>query len=301
MQDWRKAGQDTIIAELDNRKLSGFSKSAIVQENLEAIVVLKNGLVDEICTAGSIQTLNIWESIKNWIGIKPNLQVFFLDITPRTLEFWLEDPAKSQDKSLGQSFGMPALTSDGQLISAQVNLTISVDMKRPDLLLRALHGNKLFTIDDLRELIRDELLGKVLTPALSKRTAKELRGNAELLEEFYQEVVIQLNNTLSGYGLKLDTSQFYINWGLTQEEADKIERKRREAEIKQAEHEKELEKILSDNNEDINLDDSKSSSGINIGRDFNYSENNGISGISISLIVAIVFIGIIATFFLLRG
>mgnify|MGYP001407860126 CR=1 FL=1 len=301
MQDWRKAGQDTIIAELDNRKLSGFSKSAIVQENLEAIVVLKNGLVDEICTAGSIQTLNIWESIKNWIGIKPNLQVFFLDITPRTLEFWLEDPAKSQDKSSGQSFGMPALTSDGQLISAQVNLTISVDMKRPDLLLRALHGNKLFTIDDLRELIRDELLGKVLTPALSKRTAKELRGNAELLEEFYQEVVIQLNNTLSGYGLKLDTSQFYINWGLTQEEADKIERKRREAEIKQAEHEKELEKILSDNNEDINLDDSKSSSGINIGRDFNYSENNGISGISISLIVAIVFIGIIATFFLLRG
>ena len=57
MQDWRKAGQDTIIAELDNKKLSGFSKSAIVQENLEAIVVLKNGLVDEICTAGSIQTL----------------------------------------------------------------------------------------------------------------------------------------------------------------------------------------------------------------------------------------------------
>tara|TARA_Y100000814_G_C12345318_1_gene405469 strand:+ start:1279 stop:2178 length:900 start_codon:yes stop_codon:yes gene_type:complete len=298
MKDWRSAGPDTIAVEVNHNQLQGFNKTGIVKENLEAIVVLKEGLVDKICTAGSIQTLNIWESIKNWAGIKPNLNIFFLDITPRTLEFWLEDPAIPRDTSSGESFGMPVLTSDGQLISAQVNLTVSIDIERPDLLLRALHGSKLFTINDLRKLIRDELLAKVITPALAKRTAEELRGNHELLEEFYQEVVLQLSNTLTGYGLKLDTSQFSINWGLTQEEAIKIEDRRREAEIKQAKHQKELERILVENNKDINADNTPFSPNIQIGRDFNYSENNGLSGIWISLIVATIFIGIIAMMFL---
>ena len=304
MKDWRAAGQDTVVAEIRHKDLAGFNKTGIAQENSEAIVVLKNGLIDEICTAGSISTLSTWEGIKRWAGMGPNVQVFYLDITPRTLEYWLEDPAKPRDNDSGQLFGLPALTSDGELISAQVNLTVAIDMERPDLLLRALHGRTLFTMDDLRALVRDELLGKVIGPALSKRTAKELRGNSELLEEFYKDVKIQLSNTLVGYGLKLDTSQFYINWGLTQSEVDEIDKRRREREIKQAEHEQIIENIRSKGEKDegdIVGSDNRPGSGIKVGRDLIYTKNEGIGGLWITLIVATILACVLALGWLLRG
>ena len=70
------------------------------------------------------------------------------------------------------------------------------------------------------------------------------------------------------------------------------------AKLLQAKHQKELERILVENDKDINADNTPFSPNIQIGRDFNYSENNGLSGIWISLIVATIFIGIITMMFL---
>lgn len=278
MKVWRKAGQDTVIAEVKLRKLAGFHKAAVAQENLEAIVVLKNGLVEEISTAGSIRTLSTWEAFKRCLGLGPSIQIYYLDITPRTLEFWLEDPAVSREQSTGQAFGMPGLTSDGQLIPAQVNVTVSVNPERPDLLLRALHGRSVFTLDDLRVLMRDELLGKVIGPALAVRTAGELRGDSSLLDEFYEEACAQIGNTLEGYGLKFDVSQFYINWGLTYDESREIEKRRIDAEIAHIEHLKQLEQAL--NKEETPAEEeapaeeeNRSDSGVVIERDLKISIN----------------------------
>ena len=243
MIEWRHAGSETVVGQVDPRKLRGFLKKAVVQENMEAIVVLKNGLIHEVCTAGSIKSVSFWEAIKLRFGMGPTIHAYFIDITPRTLEFWLEDPAHTIERTTGHLFGMPALTKDGQLISAQVNLTISVDADEPDMLIRSLHGKTLLTVDDLRLLVRDEFLGKALAPALRRKTAAELRSDQSLLRQLYEELKIQLNDTFSGYGLKLDTSQFFINWGLTQDEKESIDRNLRQAEIEFAKHQADLKSI----------------------------------------------------------
>ena len=285
MTNWRRAGYDTVASRLDLRELRGFQKTAVVQETRETAIVVKNGLVHDVCTGGEMKTLSFVEALKTKIGMGPNLQVYFLDTTPRTLEFWLEDPSIPQDSDTGKLFGMQALTKDGQLVSAQISLTVSIDPENSEWLLRAFHGKPTFTTDDLRVLVKNELLGKVLSPALANNTADELRGNSELLRELYDNVTVQLSNTFRGYGLYLDTSQFVIVWGLNQEDLDKIQSRRRAAEIEQAEHEARLKAIM-EPQESIATTEDEGRVGINVGRDLNISSSTGIGGVWLTLIVA---------------
>jgi len=305
MKNWRIAGEDTVVAEVKHKRLRGLNKTAVVRENLEAIVVLKNGLVDEVCTAGAVKTLSRWEAFKGWFGLGPSIHVYYFDITPKTLEFWLEDPAVPRAQTTGQAFGMPGLTSDKQLIPAQVNVTVSIDPNRPELLLRAFKdGGSSLTIDDLRTLMRDQLLATIIGPALAQRSAEELRGNRTLLDQLYEDACAQLNNMFTAYGLQLDVSQFYINWGLTHDESIAIEERRLSAEIAHVKHKKELEQLLNNDTEtdqeDPAIDEKeKRDDGMTAGRDVKFSINTGLDGKWITLLLGIVIAGIIGLTYLL--
>ena len=150
----------------------------------------------------------------------------------------LDSPA-----DLGQAspFGIPALTADGQLITAQVNLTLSVVPDDADRLLRLLRGRSAISTSNVAQSIKDELLAKVVALELGKHSAAELRGSEQLLRALYESLQVQLNSTLTGYGLKLDN--FYINWGLSPDEREKIEDQKHQAQVRAAERKRELETL----------------------------------------------------------
>ena len=141
----------------------------------------------------------------------------------------------------GSPFGIPALTADGQLITAQVNLTLSVVPDGAELLLRLLRGRGAISASDVARSIKDELLAKVIALELSKHSAEELRVSEELLRSVYESVRVQLDSTLSGYGLRL--ANFSINWGLSHDEREQIEEQRHEARLRVAQRRVELEEI----------------------------------------------------------
>ena len=163
------------------------------------------------------------------------------DTSPFNLSFWLEDPASPVDSGEGSTFGIPALTADGQLITAQVNLTLSVVADNADLLLRLLRGRQSISASNIARSIKDELLAKVIALELSKHSASELRGSEALLRSIYESIRVQLDSTLSGYGLRL--VNFFIAWGLSHDEREKIEEQRHQARLRAAQRQKELEEI----------------------------------------------------------
>ncbi len=72
--------------------------------------------------------------------------------------------------------------------------------------------------------IRDELLAKVLVPKIAQYRADELRGNAGLLAELGQVTSQELQPTCGLWGLTLEN--FFLNWGLTEQEQAEIEQAR---------------------------------------------------------------------------
>jgi hypothetical protein len=240
VKNWGRSGPDIIVERIGAKQLYGWRAGVVVQENLEAITVYKDGLLHEVCIGGRVQSLGLFEALSLRFGGGPHLFGYWYDTAPITLEFWLQNPTLPHAQSSGDVFGLQALTSDGQYVSAQITLTVSVDPETPHLLLRDAHGAPAYTVTHLRSLVRDELLAKVLGPAIAQRSIDDLRGNKDLLAALYQEVKTQLVDTFRSYGLRLDASQFFVNWGLNQNEADQFEDQRRAQEISQIQHDSDV-------------------------------------------------------------
>ena len=237
MVGWKGADSDTVATLVDANTLNGLRKTAIVGP-FQTAVVVKNGEVTETMTEGRLRTRSFLDVARAAIGLAPETQVLFADLAPFTVSTWLEDPSVPRGRTDGDSFGLPALTRDRQLITAQIGLTLLLDPERPELLLRTMSNRESITGNEIGRMLRDEVLSKVLAVEIEQVDASEIRGNPSLRRTIYDQVKSQLDATLRGYGLQLDN--FYVAWGLTQEESSAIEARRREEELRRAEHERRL-------------------------------------------------------------
>jgi hypothetical protein len=267
---------------LDAKQLSGFRRTATASPG-EAAVVIRNGEVAGLQTEGRIKTLSVFDRIRSLIGIGPDVKVLMVDTSTFLLSYWLEDPNLPRERKDGDSLGLPVLTKDGQLVSAQISINLSVDAEDSELLHQAMRGQSSLSTLELGNLLKDQIIAQSVGIQISKHNAGDLRGNIELLKTVDSEAGLQLQSRLAGYGLRFEG--LHINWGLSQMEATEIENLRRDEEKARAEHEAELA--------DLRMTGSIVGGTIIHGNVTN-STSSGLNGISIVGLVAVVLIGIIA-------
>ena len=169
------------------------------------------------------------------------VRTYIVSTAPFHLTFWLKDPGDADQPSEGVALDQPVLTADGQMVTGRIDLTLSVSRKNVEYLLQ-LHGTRgAIAEQEVADAIKWELLAKVLALDLHKHTAGDLRGNRELFKGIFESLQIELTSTIRRYGLRLDN--FYVNWGLTPEEQERIKEQRHRSLIRDIEREKELEDL----------------------------------------------------------
>jgi hypothetical protein len=143
-----------------------------------------------------------------------------------------------------------ALSSDGEVISAECRIRVSVSIEDIRLLINTLRGRVALSTWDLTALIKDELLAKVLLPQIRRLRHDEFQGNRELLSKLESDTTSELQRTFSVWGLTLEN--FIINWGMTEPEILALDQKRqtREEEALNFTH----NRILADMQRNLNLD-----------------------------------------------
>ena len=272
--NWRVYGSETVAAVLDKAELPGFYREAIVGPN-EAALVIRNGKLEEVVTEVRLGTSGFRDRLKGLIGRESDAQVIFVDTSPFDLTFFLGESTRGEQGNFRQeqqstaqrgsnismgaeqtggayaaqglsvqsqldsaSVAIEALTSDRQFISAQVRLTMAVGIDDAELVTRLLRGRTALAVADVGALVRDELVSKVLVPMVARSRADELRGNTGLLNEIAGATERELSTAAGIWGLTL--YNFFLNWGVTEQERAEIEeaRKRREEEAAEFAHQR---------------------------------------------------------------
>ena len=144
--------------------------------------------------------------------------------SPFELVYWLNDPEDSLKPDQGIALGSPVLTSDRRLVTGSIGITFSVMPDMTDLLLRLLGPRDTITRADVANAIAGELQSKVLGLDLHKYTAADLLGSQDLLNSIRDSLEGELHLTFSNYGLQMDN--FYVNWGLSHEERERVRQQR---------------------------------------------------------------------------
>lgn len=240
MNNWRVYGSDTLAAVLGWRDASWFRKS-VTAGPTEVVIAIKNGEIADIFSGEKRSTLSKWETFRNLIGQGPKLQLIKTDTSRFNLTFWLEDSEEKTAES-GMSFGIPALTKDGQIVSARIDLSFSIEAEKIDNFLRLLRGRSALNTTDVATEIRHELSSKVFHLELSQYLYEDIRGNRDLLVNLTKALQRELGTTLLNYGLKLENVS--INWGLTLDEQEVLANQRHDAEIAATKRTEELRKLL---------------------------------------------------------
>ena len=197
------------------------------------------------------------DRIAGLFGRAGDVQVIFVDTTPFDLSFYLGDQPGEEGRGRKPSSGAPGsgsppnfavaasrddvydalqtsyhtntdtsqvviqtLSIDSQPITAEIRITVSVEMEDVNLLTGLLRNKAALATWDLSVLIRDELIAKVLVPKVSQHRADELRDNNQLYNDIIQTVVRDLKTTFGLWGLTLEN--FFINWGSTEQEEQEI-------------------------------------------------------------------------------
>ena len=145
-------------------------------------------------------------------------------MSPFDLVYWLNDPEDSSKPDQGITLDSPVLTSDRQPVTGSIGITFSVIPDMADLLLRLLGPRSTITRADVAKAIGGELQIRVLGLDLHEYTAADLRGSQDLLSSIRDSLERELYLTLSGYGLQMDN--FYVNWGLSHEERERVRQQR---------------------------------------------------------------------------
>ena len=264
--NWRVYGSETVAAVLDKAELPGFYREAIVGPN-EAALVIRNGRLEEVVTEVRLGTSGFRDRLKGLMGRDSDAQVIFVDTSPFDLTFFLGESTRGEQGGFRQdqqstvqrgsnmtmgaertggaytaqgssvqsqldsaSVAIEALTSDRQFVSAQIRLTFAIGIDDAESVARLLRGRMALAVADIGALVRDELISKVLVPMVARNRADELRGNTGLLSEISGATERELSTAAGLWGLTLHN--FFLNWGVTEQERAEIEeaRKRREEE-----------------------------------------------------------------------
>jgi len=258
--NWRAYGSETVAAALDKSDLPGFWRQVTVGPD-EAALIIRNGRIEETVTQERVGTSGFGDRFVGLFGRSADVQVVFVSTAPFDLTFYVGKATRSEDGLIdragdsskhvssfdsrgaesrrhvhdtlerrGQADSdvanvvIRALTADGQIISAQVGLTLSLAIDDAELLSGLLRGKKALGVWDIAALVRDELLSKALVPEIGRITAGEVRGNRGLLERMSHSTEQALRPTFDMWGLTLEN--FVINWGMTEQEEEEIEQAR---------------------------------------------------------------------------
>ena len=127
-----------------------------------------------------------------------------------SLIFWLTSPGGPISPEEGIPLDLPVLTADGHPVTGRIELRLSVDDDIANRLLRMPR----MADDEIRKseivnVIRGELLAKVLALDLPKYTSAQLRGNRDLFADVYNSIRRELGSTFSRYGLRLHNFNAY--------------------------------------------------------------------------------------------
>jgi hypothetical protein len=117
-----------------------------------------------------------------------------------------------------------ALSSDGEVITAECRIRVSISIEDIRLLISSLRGRVALSTWDLTALIKDELLAKVLLPQIRRLSHTEFHGNRELLSKLESDTIPELQRSFSTWGLTLEN--FVINWGMTEPEILALDQRR---------------------------------------------------------------------------
>ena len=267
--NWRVYGSETVAAVLDKAELPGFYRDAIVGPN-EAALVIRNGRLEEVVTEVRLGASGFRDRLKGLIGRDSDVQVIFVDTSPFDLTFFLGESTRGEQGGFRQdqqstvqrgsnitmgaertggastaqgssvqsqldsaSVAIEALTSDRQFVSAQIRLTFAIGIDDAESVARLLRGRTALAVADIAALIRDELISKVLVPMVARNRADELRGNKGLLSEISGATERELSTAAGLWGLTLHN--FFLNWGVTDQERAEIEEARKRWEEETAE------------------------------------------------------------------
>ena len=172
------------------------------------------------------EVVDVFESGKRDLSMG-NVRTYVASASAFTLTFWLKDPEDAQEPDEGTVLDqdLPVLTSDGEVVTGRIDLTLRVTRKNVEYLFQLLRqGSGVVMRRDVSDAIKGELLAKVLALDIHRHTAKELRGNRDLFGGIYESVNVELASTIRVYGLRLDN--FTVMWGLTQAERDRLRKQR---------------------------------------------------------------------------
>ena len=169
------------------------------------------------------------------------VRTYVASTAPFHLTFWLKDPGDATQPSEGVALEQPVLTADGQLVTGRIDLTLTVVPKQVEYLLQLLGPRGAISEQEVADAIKYELLAKVLALDLHRHTSSDLRGNRDLFKGIYESLQVELTSTIRRYALRLDN--FYVNWGLTPEEQERIKEQRHQSIIRDIEREEELEEL----------------------------------------------------------
>ena len=222
------------------------------------------------------EVVDVFESGKRSLPKKGDVRAYVVPTAPFTLTFWLMDPMDREEPDDGVVLGQPVLTSDDEAVTGRLVLTMRVVRENVEHLMKLLRpGSGVVTRRDVSDVIKDELLDKVLALDIHRHTAAELRGNRELFRGIYDSVNIELASTIRFYGLRLDN--FTVNWGLTSEERERIRQLRHEEELREIRLQKEIAEAEKDGmKEEEGGTVEKPSDGIGGGwKEIGYSFKNG--------------------------
>ena len=232
---WTQHGPDIIATILHGSDLKGFRRTIVVGPN-EYAVIVKGGQIrpvglDITVTEGSYNVLTLGESVLSLFGMGPRKPcALWTNASPHKLEFWLGVEPANQELRESDPFRLPLLTKDGHEVPANVTVTLSVDPSQAHRLfnLPELQGKGVFTSRDLAQKLKNDVIAEVVNPEVEQHTLEEIRGNDQLRQQIRETLGKRLAETLSYYGLQLSGSACSIAWGLTEEESNRLEKRRME-------------------------------------------------------------------------
>ena len=216
-----------VLAPGRPRRRFPWLRRRLTLEPYQVGIVIRDGRVEEVFAEGARRLP------------RGEVRTHVASTAPFNLVFWLKDPGDPSEPDEGIALDQPVLTSDSQLVTGRIDLTLSVVPDNAERLLQLPRSRGVVTPADVGDAIRAELLAKVLALDIHRHSAGDLRGNRDLFKGIGASLETELASTIARYGLNLDN--FYVNWGLTHEERERIEEQQHESAIRDIERKKELE------------------------------------------------------------
>jgi len=231
MSIWSRHGPDIIARILHGSALQGFRRNIVVGPN-EYAVLFKGGQIrpvgmDMVVTEGVYPSLTTGEALLSLLWMGPHSPgALWTNASPHTLEFWLGVDDKESEQN--DPYRVRLITKDGHQVPANITVTVAVDPIQAHRLFNIpeLQASNLFRQSDLALKLKNEVIANIVVPEVEEHTLEELRGNPALREQIREKLGDKISETLPWYGMRLAGGVFSITWGLTEEELNRMEKRR---------------------------------------------------------------------------